>query len=75
MFALVTRQITSPQAFRQYHRLAERETKPFTRNGIHGAGRVSDQRNISAAHPLQPARSRERASLGRGDVSPVQPSF
>jgi hypothetical protein len=40
MFAFVARQISSSQAIRQHHRLAEGETEAFSSNGIHRPGRV-----------------------------------
>ena len=58
MRGLIRGEIAGREAIGQRDRLMEREAQPFPGDRIHGAGCVSDQRDIAAIDARQAASSR-----------------
>src|SRR5271155_3872835 len=75
MLRLIRPQIARPEALCQGNRLAERKTQALSRDGVHGAGGIADQRDVTAINALQCAVGRERAPFGRDGFGATKPGM
>ena len=73
MCGLVTIETSRTGDNGQRHGLTERQTKALARDGVHGAGSIADQRDISSTDALQRAIGGYRSPFGRDGLSAAKP--